>query len=98
MAEPSRYPTFDETRGCFADHALPLDQLIDNLPGWHRLLPSLSIHQERLFSENFSDIAHAMASDTIIDLPDCTSLLAGEPLLLFANGLGGFSDAALFER
>jgi 3-oxoacyl-[acyl-carrier-protein] synthase III len=69
-----------------------------DLPAWHRVLSSLGIARERLFTENFSRIAHVSVSDPIINLTDCHSLLWNEPLLLFAHGVGGFSSAALLLR
>ncbi len=69
-----------------------------DLPGWYRVLSSLGIPSERLFSENFSRIAHVTVSDPIINLSDCTTLTPNEPFLLFASGVGGFSAAALLRR
>jgi 3-oxoacyl-[acyl-carrier-protein] synthase III len=69
-----------------------------DLPAWHRVLSSLGIPRERLFSSNFSRIAHVSVSDPIINLTDCTTLQPGQPFLLFANGVGGFSAAALLLR
>jgi 3-oxoacyl-[acyl-carrier-protein] synthase III len=69
-----------------------------DLPTWHRVISSLKIPRERLFIDNFSRIAHVTVSDPIINLTDCTTLLPGKPFLLFAQGVGGFSAAALFLR
>lgn len=66
-----------------------------DLPGWRRLLASLDIPPERLYVANFARIGHASVSDALINLRDCTSLQHGEPVLLFASGVGGFSAAAL---
>ncbi|MGF6754908.1 3-oxoacyl-[acyl-carrier-protein] synthase III [Paraburkholderia sp. GAS42] len=69
-----------------------------DLPAWHRVLESLGLSHECLFSENFARIAHVTVSDPIINLTDCADLVAGKPFLLFAHGVGGFSAAALFLR
>ncbi|CAB3803136.1 3-oxoacyl-[acyl-carrier-protein] synthase III C-terminal domain-containing protein [Pararobbsia alpina] len=69
-----------------------------NLPAWHRVISSLGMPQERLFTENFSRVAHVTVSDPIINLTDCAALQPGRPFLLFAQGVGGFSAAALLLR
>jgi 3-oxoacyl-[acyl-carrier-protein] synthase III len=69
-----------------------------DLPTWRRVISSLQIPRERLFTENFPRMAHVTVSDAIINLTDCTALLPGEPFLLFAQGVGGFSAAALLLR
>lgn len=69
-----------------------------DLPAWNSVISSVGIPQERLFSRNFSRIAHVSVSDPIINLTDCTSLEPGSPFLLFSQGVGGFSSAALCLR
>lgn len=66
-----------------------------DLRAWYRLLDSLRIPQERLFSENFARVGHVTVSDAFINLAQCHGLVPGRPLLLFARGVGGFSAAAL---
>ncbi|MEK6291643.1 MAG: 3-oxoacyl-[acyl-carrier-protein] synthase III C-terminal domain-containing protein [Paraburkholderia tropica] len=66
-----------------------------DLPEWHRLLDSLQIPRDRLFTENFARIGHVTVSDAFINLADCNGLIPGKPVLLFARGIGGFSAAAL---
>ena len=66
-----------------------------DLPAWHRLLDSLQVPQDRLFSENFARIGHVTVSDAFINLAQCHGLVPDKPLLLFARGVGGFSAAAL---
>ena len=69
-----------------------------DLPAWRRLLESLGIPQDRLFAQNFSRIAHVSVSDAFINLADCDDLITDKPFLLYAQGVGGFSAAALFAR
>ncbi|RKF48897.1 3-oxoacyl-[acyl-carrier-protein] synthase III C-terminal domain-containing protein [Paraburkholderia fungorum] len=69
-----------------------------DLPAWHRLLDSLQVPQDRLFTENFARIGHVTVSDAFINLAQCYGLVPGKPLLLFARGVGGFSAAALLVR
>ncbi len=69
-----------------------------DLPAWHRLLDSLRIPRGRLFSENFSRIGHVTVSDAFINLAQCHDLAPGQPFLLFARGIGGFSAVALLVR
>jgi 3-oxoacyl-[acyl-carrier-protein] synthase III len=69
-----------------------------NLPAWHRLLDSLQIPRDRLFTENFARIGHVTVSDAFINLAQCHGLVTGRPILLFARGVGGFSAAALLVR
>lgn len=69
-----------------------------DLPAWRRLLESIGIPQDRLFAKNFSRIAHVSVSDPFINLADCDDLISGRPFLLYAQGVGGFSAAALFAR
>lgn len=69
-----------------------------DLPAWRRLLVSLGLPNECLFTENFARVAHVTVSDPIINLTDCQNLVSGKPFLLFAHGVGGFSAAALLRR
>lgn len=69
-----------------------------DLPTWHRLLDSLKLSREKLFDENFARIGHVTVSDAFINLADCEDLIPGQPFLLFARGVGGFSAAALLAR
>ncbi|WP_042264363.1 3-oxoacyl-[acyl-carrier-protein] synthase III C-terminal domain-containing protein [Paraburkholderia heleia] len=69
-----------------------------DLPAWHRLLDSLRIPRDRLFSENFARIGHVTVSDAFINLAQCHDLAPNQPFLLFARGIGGFSAAALLVR
>jgi hypothetical protein len=62
------------------------------------LLDSLRIPRDRLFSENFSRIGHVTVSDAFINLAQCHDLAPGQPFLLFARGIGGFSAVALLVR
>ncbi|CAG4913218.1 3-oxoacyl-[acyl-carrier-protein] synthase III C-terminal domain-containing protein [Paraburkholderia gardini] len=69
-----------------------------DLPAWRRLLSSLGLPGDRLFTKNFSRIGHVTVSDAFINLAECNDLVSGKPFLLFAQGVGGFSAAALFIR
>ncbi|MPV57740.1 3-oxoacyl-ACP synthase [Burkholderia sp. HI2761] len=66
-----------------------------DLPAWQRLVQSLDLPPERLFIRNFSRIAHVTVSDPFINLADCHALAPGTPLVLYAQGVGGFSAATL---
>lgn len=66
-----------------------------DLPAWRRLLDSLHMPQHRLFAKNFARMGHVTVSDAFINLAQCDGLVAGQPLLLFAHGAGGFSATAL---
>lgn len=67
-----------------------------DLPTWRRLLASLGMPEHRLFTENFARIAHVTVSDAFINLANSEPLVANQLFLLFAQGIGGFSAAALF--
>ncbi|WP_321855985.1 3-oxoacyl-[acyl-carrier-protein] synthase III C-terminal domain-containing protein [Paraburkholderia tropica] len=69
-----------------------------DLPAWHRLLDSLRIPRDRLFSKNFARIGHVTVSDAFINLAQCHDLVPGRPFLMFARGVGGFSAVALLVR
>ncbi|SAL44556.1 3-oxoacyl-ACP synthase [Caballeronia sordidicola] len=69
-----------------------------DLPTWHRLVASLQLPHERLFTKNFARIGHVTVSDAFVNLADCDELIPGRPFLLFARGVGGFSAAALLVR
>jgi 3-oxoacyl-[acyl-carrier-protein] synthase III len=85
-----------------AHYALPRIQRILphhlDLPAWRQILESLWIPHEHLFTRNFSRIAHVSVSDAFINLADCDDLIPNEPFLLYAQGVGGFSAAALLAR
>ncbi|CAB3972735.1 putative 3-oxoacyl-[acyl-carrier-protein] synthase [Burkholderia cenocepacia] len=66
-----------------------------NQPAWRRLVQSMGLPPERLFAHNFSRIAHVTVCDPFINLADCGPLAPGAPLLLYAQGVGGFSATAL---
>ncbi|MBY4867691.1 3-oxoacyl-ACP synthase [Burkholderia anthina] len=66
-----------------------------DLPAWRRIVESLGLPSTCLFADNFSRIAHVSVSDPFIDLADCADLIPGKSFLLFAQGVGGFSSAAL---
>ncbi|WP_340139831.1 3-oxoacyl-[acyl-carrier-protein] synthase III C-terminal domain-containing protein [Burkholderia cenocepacia] len=66
-----------------------------NQPAWRRLVQSMRLPPERLFAHNFSRIAHVTVSDPFINLADSGPLTPGAPLVLYAQGVGGFSTAAL---
>jgi hypothetical protein len=74
------------------DHILPPHL---NQPAWRRLVQSMRLPPERLFAHNFSRIAHVTVSDPFINLADSGPLAPGAPLVLYAQGVGGFSTAAL---
>ncbi|MEI7296307.1 3-oxoacyl-[acyl-carrier-protein] synthase III C-terminal domain-containing protein [Paraburkholderia tropica] len=70
-----------------------------DLPAWHRLLDSLGIPRERLFTSNFARVGHVTVSDAFVNLADCDDVLVpGRPYLLFARGVGGFCTAAVLGR
>ncbi|MGU7811616.1 3-oxoacyl-ACP synthase [Burkholderia sp. AW49-1] len=69
-----------------------------DLPTWRRIVASLGLPAQCLFTENFGRIAHVTVSDPFINLADCKDLVSGKPFLLCARGVGGFSAAALFIR
>ncbi|MCA8050255.1 3-oxoacyl-ACP synthase [Burkholderia arboris] len=69
-----------------------------NRPAWQRLVQSMGLPPTCLFVRNFSRIAHVTVSDPFINLADCGTLVHGTPLLLYAQGVGGFSAAALLIR
>jgi 3-oxoacyl-[acyl-carrier-protein] synthase III len=69
-----------------------------DLPAWRRILASLGLPQECLFAQNFSRVAHVSVSDAFINLAECNDLVPDRPFLLCAQGVGGFSAAALLER
>ncbi|AOK19194.1 3-oxoacyl-ACP synthase [Burkholderia cepacia] len=69
-----------------------------DLPTWRRTVASLGLPARRLFTDNFTRVAHVTVSDPFINLADCDDLVSGKPFLLCARGVGGFSAAALFVR
>ncbi|WP_185732285.1 3-oxoacyl-ACP synthase [Burkholderia sp. Bp8963] len=69
-----------------------------DLPAWHRIIKSLGLAPTCLFANNFTRIAHVTVSDPFINLADCDGLIPGKPFLLYAQGVGGFSVAALLMR
>jgi len=69
-----------------------------DLPTWRRIVESLGLPSTCLFADNFSRIAHVTVSDPFIDLADCKDLIPSKSFLLFAQGVGGFSSAALLMR
>lgn len=69
-----------------------------NLPGWRRILEFLRLPMDKLYTANFSRIGHVSVSDVIINLNHLGEVEADAPLVLCANGLGGFSGAALLRH
>ncbi|PMS16825.1 MAG: 3-oxoacyl-ACP synthase [Pandoraea sp.] len=69
-----------------------------DLPAWRRIVTSLDLPPTCLFARNFARIAHVTVSDPFINLADCNDLMPGEPFLLCARGVGGFSATALLVR
>ncbi|PRG77510.1 3-oxoacyl-ACP synthase [Burkholderia multivorans] len=70
-----------------------------DLPTWYRLLDSLRIPRERLFTRNFARVGHVTVSDPFVNLVDRDDVLVpGRPYLLFARGVGGFCAAAVLCR
>ncbi|PXX23113.1 MULTISPECIES: 3-oxoacyl-ACP synthase [Burkholderia] len=69
-----------------------------DLPAWRRIVESLGLASTCLFVDNFPRVAHVTVSDPFINLADCHDLMSGKSFLLFAQGVGGFSAAALLMR
>jgi 3-oxoacyl-[acyl-carrier-protein] synthase III len=88
-ADNARY-TLDDIQRILPHHL--------DLPAWRRLLESLGLPSDRLFTKNFARIGHVTVSDAFINLADCNDLVPGKPFLLYAQGVGGFSAVALLVR
>jgi len=64
-------------------------------PAWQRLVHLLGLPATRLYIRNFARTAHVTVSDPFINLADCSTLAPGSSLILYAQGVGGFSASVL---